>query len=299
NLVLGNYYGSISFGVNGNFMEKIKNKVMPVEELKDIHRAFAPNRPNSTTRRNLRLKLYGLLYPNGPDEHWEGYVRALSMHGTQPYYDMFWGDYGRLINEVSGKEITFLNYTRDINCDHPGYCGSKARERVRQALHHQFIAIQYIDYEHLYILFVDLKNEYIYFIDSVPGVSNFNAELTHYIYNAILEAARGYSFHGEYVQKFRRATMYDFESWDRIHMTNVQQSRGAGCGFFLLLNSKYISYKIIPKFKDKDADMLRFMLLYEIFRLKLFPILEEEKKQSSLLWYLTNKSMELVLKNLM
>ncbi|KAI3386566.1 hypothetical protein SNEBB_009482 [Seison nebaliae] len=257
------------------FMELEKDKILPGQIMRDIG---VP----------IKKALYGLLYPNSNADNWDGLSMALAEGGVHQFHDLFWSTYGKLIDQRKEIDIAFLNLPNDLLNPHDlaqDYEDiSDKIDKIYPVLFHRFIGFQVLDDVHLYLILIDLEKQYTYHIDSVPLLSfplktwvlKSIGKTIHKTLTAISsEKFERLTNENPYGARLKNISLDDFIGWDHYKMREEQQERARGCGFFLLLNIKYITNKIIPKFHDDDSYMLRYMLLYEVLRNRLFPILVE------------------------
>ncbi|KAI3382697.1 hypothetical protein SNEBB_003501 [Seison nebaliae] len=252
--------------VPGDFERRIfvQNITKAVQEIKlSLHNKMV----NNNKRRNLRIDLYGIFFPYGPDTNWRRYVQAITGHGINPYFDEFWRPYEPLIEESCHQPISFLQYFEDflVVSFNPSFSDPPANARVCEAAKKQTIIIFSVEVGHVYLMYLDQHYKFIYYVDSAPYYSRFQMATT---------AQNIYQRFKVAVPEYANVTQAEFtSSWDLIERRLQQQDRAAGCGFYALVNTKYVVQRIIPSFKDEDLDQMRHMLLLEIFRHKLFPIL--------------------------
>ncbi|KAI3386577.1 hypothetical protein SNEBB_009491 [Seison nebaliae] len=60
--------------------------------------------------------------------------------------------------------------------------------------------------------------------------------------------------------------------WEIMVPHTSSQSDLRSCGFYTLINLKYLAHRIMPIFKNREILQLKFLLGYELYRKKLFPL---------------------------
>ncbi|KAI3382026.1 hypothetical protein SNEBB_002720 [Seison nebaliae] len=217
------------------------------------------------------------------------YVIALTNH------EKVMDGFGKLFEESAQLNITFFPYmlTRqyikfaDIWCQKGGIVNHQkfvdAEKSLLKRIQHnpkefknifdkRLVGIHGVTTEdrHFYSLIADLKTGRLITLDSVLTTECRKDLIAQLVGRLFERMAKSLNIPEPYT--FASESFF----WKLLTPHVPVQGFTAGCGYFTILNNYYSILKVLPSYRNRDMEQLRFLLVYQLFYQKIFPVLDSE-----------------------
>ncbi|KAI3387476.1 hypothetical protein SNEBB_005923 [Seison nebaliae] len=255
----------------------------------DDYRSFnyIPNRRHSDIDEELNY----LLYPSIPHFLWKDgyneicsdsklnqpdfvYVPIMKLLSQLSYikvgtleYEISYGFTSRIVDLMSLDFDELFNDTKTINLMNSFVPALTTSEF--QIFNQRFLAFfGTLDAGLHYTLHVlDLDEGYLISFESIKYFPRLNHMYVERLVQLLQETAKRLNI----VTNFKAFENKKFE-WQLKYPHTSEQKDNTNCGFYVVMNMKFFSHRILTKFKNRAILQFKFLTAYEILRNKLFPL---------------------------
>ncbi|KAI3382187.1 hypothetical protein SNEBB_008848 [Seison nebaliae] len=233
-------------------------------------------------QRKLKLQIAPLFYTLAAGEEKAMYARLVTKHRHENF-SIYYRKLSPLLERNKILDVQVADGINDFamhkflllnkNFFSTDYDMENKLIELDRLFHTDNIIIYQKDGDHFWMGWINFRKKIYFALDSVKELADkhlwkFSDQ---YLYK-ITELMKNKGV-ARYLEEMVEDEAKSFDNWKMFNFNYTQQTSGAGCGFYTMINMKYTTQKILPFYKEGDVHQMRHALGFELAKQRFNPLL--------------------------